>query len=288
MFMKEYGTRLYSSGMVLHADGRRRYASPHGVQVESLRGLTRGDRAAVTGLSKTSVRRLGFIAANAAGRFRSLVTLTYHALGASWENAADVNHRIARRSKADMNRFLSCLRRELGAYLWVQEFQTRGVIHFHVLCEGEPSLERASLAWMRASGQLDDSAARAHGVDVQPVRTEKAARSYLGRYLGKARQKDLPSGVAGAGRWWGRSRSLQLEVVREAVTHSVDSAAPDRIASRVSRSVRRWLGRRLGMRVRGGVFVDWSGRFAPAAAAVFDALQEFYRRPERRPFLCAA
>ena len=99
-----------------------------------------------------------------------------------------------------MHRFLMCVRAELGEYIWVQEFQERGVIHYHLLCTNSVSQERASVAWARASRQEHDAAVRRHGAMVQDVRSERGARSYLGRYIGKERQKHLPVGVIGAGR----------------------------------------------------------------------------------------
>jgi len=107
-------------------------------------------RGAIKGLSKSSFRRLQLVALNAAGVFASHVTLTYHALTETWETDRDRNRRIVQQSKADMHRFLMCLRGELGEYIWVQEFQERGVIHYHLLCTEPVSQERASDAWARA------------------------------------------------------------------------------------------------------------------------------------------
>src|SRR5207302_2774964 len=82
-------------------------------------------RGPIKGWSKSSFRLLQLVALNADGVFASHVTLTYHALTESWETDQDRNRRIVLQSKADMHRFLMCLRNELGEYLWVQEFQER-------------------------------------------------------------------------------------------------------------------------------------------------------------------
>jgi hypothetical protein len=66
------------------------------------------------------MKRLELVAASATNEFRSLLTLTYHAQCEAWEDDASRNGRIVLRSKRDLNRFLSSMRRELGAYVWVQ------------------------------------------------------------------------------------------------------------------------------------------------------------------------
>jgi hypothetical protein len=93
-------------------------------------------RGVIRGFSRGSRRRLEFVAANLEARFQTLVTLTYHANVERWEDDAERNRRVVLRSKRDLNRFLSCLRGEFGQYLWVQEFQQRGVVHYHVLVTG--------------------------------------------------------------------------------------------------------------------------------------------------------
>ncbi len=45
------------------------------------------------------------------------------------------NQRIVRRSKVDLHRFIVRLGDELGRCVWIQEFQVRGVLHYHMLCE---------------------------------------------------------------------------------------------------------------------------------------------------------
>ena len=277
MLMKDYGVTVFTAGFILHregsrvvtqADGERRLASP-GV-------VCRGDRAAVKALSSSSRRRLEFLAANVSLSFRTIATLTYHAEKESWETDPERNVRIVGRSKRDLNRLLSCLRRELGHYLWVQEFQARGVIHYHLLCEHEPSEERIRVAWCRATGALEDEAALQHAVKVESVRGERGVRSYLGRYLGKGRQKELPVGVEAAGRWWGRSKGQALEPKLVLVTREREGTMRHPLEVRVVRSLRRWLRGELGFRVSGGLFTDWGGRLSERMSAVAVQLQKFY------------
>ena len=192
--MRDYGLQVLRHGIAYHSDRRRRVPGRAALLGKDKKPRWPRERGAVRGFSQASQRRLEFIAANAGTRFRSLLTLTYHAPGESWADPAR-NGLVAKRSKADLNRFLSCLRQELGAYVWVQEFQARGVVHYHGLCEGEIAGERVKLAWCRATDALGDGAALRHAAQSEPIRGERQARSYVGRYLGKQRQKSLPAGV---------------------------------------------------------------------------------------------
>jgi hypothetical protein len=264
-----YGLEVFPQGFAFHergASGRRG------------RNTVGGGRAAVREFSGASRKRLEMVAANGGAEFRSLVTLTYHARAETWESGEKVNRRIAARSKEDLSRFIDCVRRELGAYLWVMEFQKRGVVHFHLLCAGEPSAERCTLAWVRATGELDDAAAVQYAVQIERIEHERVARWYVGRYLGKGKQKQLPEGVVYAGRWWATSRGLELIRLREVVTSTREHPALDRVAVRVVRAIRRWLSRKLGFRVRSGKFLDWGGKKSAAAAEMIDRLVEYFGR----------
>jgi hypothetical protein len=216
------------------------------------------------------------VAANLAGGFRSLLTLTYHAQLESWEDDAARNGRIVARSKRDLNRFLSALRREIGEYLWVQEFQQRGVVHYHVLCEAEVAQERATVAWCRATEALSDADAVRHAAKVDPITDERRARGYVGRYVGKARQKVLPPGVGGAGRWWGRSRGLALVVLDEVVSHEGDTGFRKRAGVRIVRCVRKYLSKVLRFKYRGGAVVDWGGKLSSRVVELVERLRTFY------------
>ena len=275
--MTNYGINVYSNGIEIHRDQRKFGWGPNGFG--PLKGRTvRGDRKAIAAFSKASQRRLEFISACCAGAFRSLVTLTYHGEVASWEDSDGRNRRIVQRSKRDVGRFLNCLRAELGLYLGVQEFQQRGVLHYHLLCEGEPSQERCTWAWLRATGEWRDEKAALHAVQIEAVRGQRQARSYLGRYLGKGRQKCLPEGIEGAGRWWCRSRGLKLEILRQIVTHEPQGGAMRQESVCLHRSFRRWLSGVLHFKVISGPFIDWKGVTSARAVRVIDELIKFYLR----------
>jgi hypothetical protein len=172
------------------------------------------------------------------------------------------------------------MRRELGGYVWVQEFQARGVVHFYVLCEREVGENRVRLVWCRAIDALGDGDAFRYGAKAEVVRSEDATRSYLGRYVGKERQKLLPPGVDGSGRWWGASRSLQLKLLAEMVVCEQDGQEHHPMVLFVMRCVRRYLTRKLGYKFRGGRFVDWGGKLAAQLADMMESLRAAYMRQE--------
>ncbi len=262
-----YGVRAYPFAVELRQDQRRRHR----------RGLRRSDyRGAIRAWSKASFRRLQLVALNSDGLFRSLVTLTYRAPVQEWETDLDRNRRVVKQSKEDLHRFLMCMRRELGKYLWVQEFQERGVIHYHLLSTEVVAEERATLAWVRASGQFDDVAVRRHSVNVRDVRSERGARSYLGRYIGKERQKCLPKGIDGAGRWWGRSRDLQVITLGESCWLDTGEEERDTRELFVSRCLRRYLSKVFGFKFRGGVVFDFGGERVAAVPRLMEQLRSKY------------
>ena len=274
--MKEHGLRIFAGGFVLHGDGRRRYWSKDGVEEIEKREQGRGRRGGVKAFSETSRKRLELIAASASNEFRSLLTLTYHARAEAWEDDATPNGRIVARSKRDLNRFLTTMRRELGAYLWVQEFQVRGVVHYHALCEGEVSEERVALSWCRATEELDDAAALKHATRVDRVESQGSAKWYVARYIGKARQKLLPAGVEAGKRWWGRSRSVELQVLADVVVLAEGETVPRPTAARVVRCLRRFLRGELKFKFRGGTVVDWKGELSKRAASLVVQLVAFF------------
>jgi hypothetical protein len=278
MLMKEHGLRIFAGGIVLHGDRRARYWSDQGAEEIVKHEGRKGRRGRVKAFSEPSRKRLELIAASAATVFRSLMTLTYHARAEAWEDDAARNGRIAHRSKRDLNRFLTVMRRKLGAYLWVQEFQARGVVHYHVLCEAEVEEHDVVLAWCRATDSLDDAAALKYAAKVERIDSESRARWYVSRYVGKARQKLLPPGVEAGNRWWGRSRSLKLRVLTDLVVLPEGETVPRPTATRVVRCLRRFLSGELGFRFHCGMIVDWRGSLSSRAAGLVGPLVEYFGR----------
>jgi hypothetical protein len=271
-----YGLRIYRYGVELKGDGRRRETLPGGhVVIVRPRGrsLYRGK---IRAWSESSAKRLAFIAANVELLFSSHVTLTYHALQAAWETCGDRSRRFVARCKQDLHRFLRALRTELGEYLWVREFQERGVVHYHVLAEKELAEARASEAWARASGQFADEAVLRHGVKVDGIKSQSGARRYLGQYIGKEKQKELPAGVDGAGRWWGRSRGLKLAMLEEIVWLDRADLFRRRAQLRIVRVLRRYIEKRMQRRYRGGAFLDFGGKLSATLAEMAGRLRGYY------------
>lgn len=275
--MRDYGVRVYRQGVQFKQDRRHRdlkgeaFVLP--LRLQNAKHMRRG---AVSGLSKMSARRLEFIAANVATPLTTILSLTYRENAVAGESDEQRNLRVARRSKLDLNRFLTCVRLEIGGYLWVQEFQERGVVHYHVLCEKPITEQRVRLVWCRAIDALHDQAALAYGVKVEAIANPVGARSYVGRYMGKQRQKSLPAGVSGAGRWWGRSRDLALDLVTEVVTCQYKAQEGNYTEIWVARQLRRYLTRVFGRKFRGGFFVNWGGRLTDALSRMTGELRQWF------------
>ncbi len=276
-----YGIRVYRNGIDFRSDRRRRtYAKPpQAVEWPKVRRRDRS-RGAIRAFSRASQRRLAFVFANVGTEFRSLVTLTYHALAESWEGAGDRNQRIVARSKLDLNRFLTAMRPQFGAYLWVQEFQARGVVHYHLVCERELFQPEVQLVWCRATNALDDAAARKYAAKVDAVRDQGQVRKYLGHYIGKARQKRLPEGVSGAGRWWGASLTVRVVELGEIVAGELKSPVLREREARTVRCLRKFVSRLVGFKFRGGVLIDWGGRTSARTCRALLELVAFYGQTE--------
>jgi hypothetical protein len=260
--------------------------------------------------SKRSRRELVFRLLNSQHPFLQAVTLTYP--GFVPEQATkDQVRELVKRAKRDLNRWLSALRRngELKHYAWVQEFQKRGAVHFHLLLCSVVDPKRLSLLWHLATGsarwckreeydvlpagarrrlvmkgrercvEVVNAKAIRHGVHVELLRNgDGAARSYAYAYAGKEAQKALPDGVAGAGRFWGTSRGFPLAVMASVVQAIPDSRFSDPVAVRAVRAFRKWVSRVMGRKVRGGMVLF--GRWCTserALTALTEALAWFAR-----------
>lgn len=205
---------------------------------------------------------MNFISANVELLFASHLTLTYRAREKSWETSEDRNRRIIEQCREDRHRFLRCLRKEIGEFLWVREFQTRGVVHFHVVTAKPVGQERVAQVWSRASGQLHDDYVRRHGVKVDPISSQGGVRRCVGRYIGKGKQKTLPKGIDGAGCWWGRSRGLNLALLDEIIWLDPSEGYRKPSQPRIVRVCEVEAKGRLGWRPRRRLFGGLEGRLA--------------------------
>lgn len=276
MRVQGYGLRVYRHGVELKSDGRTRQRLPGGYRIIVRQPRRAHFRGRIRAWSPASAKRLAFIAANVDLFFKVHVTLTYRAKQAEWETEGDRNRRFVQRCKADLHRFLRALHGELGEYLWVREFQARGVVHYHLLAEMDLPESRATECWARATGQLADDAVLAHGVKVDSIRSQGGARSYLGRYIGKEKQKELPAGVDGAGRWWGRSRGLPLALLEDILWLDRSEGFKRPAQLRIVRVLRRYIGKRFRRRYRGGAFLDYGGKLTATLSEMTKRLREYY------------
>lgn len=136
---------MYARGVELHMDGRHRKRDRLGiVHFKPLFPTSGGPRGAIQGFSADSRRRLAWTLANAPVDFAVHITLTYHARvdETDGDQVAARNRALVERAKADLNRLLACLRAEIGAYCWIQEFQKRGAIHYNHLLSEPREMER--------------------------------------------------------------------------------------------------------------------------------------------------
>jgi len=278
--MDGYGVGVYPRGVELHTDGRFRRRDRLGVRtLESPFPKGGGPRGQIRGFTKESRRRLAWVLANAPTDFASHLTVTYHARvdEADGAQVKRRNRALVQRAKTDMNRFLAVIGKEAGRYVWIQEFQKRGAIHFHVLLELAVDARRLSVAWCRATGQIHDPHALEQAARVRAVEDQTKARKYLIKYFGKGKQKQLPAGVDRAGRYWGASRSLRVGPLAEVVTCPNKHRHHEREALLVARSVRRYVSKAVGFKFRGGRLISWDGGLSERLVGVVKQLRAFYR-----------
>jgi len=135
-------------------------------------------------------------------------------------------------TKRHLKNFSQVLKRAGIGYLWILEFQRRGIPHFHVwvnrsLTERTDSVtgdkirrhfpwRSLMLSWLRIIGESENDKAKRvalHPTSYTPWEV-RVGNNYAAKYADKRCQKGLPESVQGYGRWWGQSRGLNkpLEV----------------------------------------------------------------------------
>lgn len=172
------------------------------VGLSSSRG---GKRSAVDGFSDSSRRRLRRVASEAGHLLVSQFCLTYH------ESRPDGNA-----AKADLNKWLTWLRRRVEGiqYLWVLEFQERGVPHFHIFLSIRPDdigfqFEMAN-RWNKITHETPEHL-KFHSNPKNWISWDMGGGSYVCKYLDKEKQKHVPENFGWVGRFWGSSRALMPE-----------------------------------------------------------------------------
>ena len=183
-------------------------------------------RTEITGFSDSSRRRLRHTAGNAADVLISQLGLTYH-----------MKTPDGREAKKDINSFLTRLRYKFPdiQYLWIAEFQKRGVLHFHLFSSlphdqsgtqkilatmwnkiAEPG-NKEHLWWHMRNKQGDSNF----------IKWDMSSPGYLCKYLDKQAQKCIPDGFKGMGRFWGCTRDLvkmEMRINPEDVRHLIPEA----------------------------------------------------------------
>lgn len=188
------------------------------------RAHERGDIRAFSFESAKNFRRL---LRNTSDMWKAMVTLTYPGDSLWWnadqlqarrctrcpeiERAACRKH-IVRPCKEHVRAFTAWLSRRKLAYVWMLEFQERGVPHFHFLIAGRVDKNELSRRWYEIVSSGDPRHLAA-GTGVQGVKDPDHAGAYLGSYLTKLGQKTVPEGFEKVGRFWGASRCLKKELL---------------------------------------------------------------------------
>jgi hypothetical protein len=178
-------------------------------------------RSGIEGFSDASRRRLRFLAGNTSTPLISQFCLTYH-----------MNVPDGKTIKAQLNLWLNNLRRRLpeAAYLWVLEFQSRGVPHFHVwlnLPHDLPGLRNIlAVSWNKIADPGSAQHLAFHKHKRNFIAWEMYNASYACKYLDKQGQKAVPEGYESVGRFWGNSRGL-LAIPTEIRPDTIDT--PDAI-----------------------------------------------------------
>lgn len=202
---------------------------------EHLKDCTRGE---IEIFSPASASRLTRLARNASPALVSQFCLTYHEANPDGKTA-----------KKHLNSWLMALRRAVPGvgYLWILEFQSRGVPHFHVwlTCEYSETLwKRLGKAWNRIAEPDSPQHLWWHTEERTDPRTGKVQRSflnwdmkgagYLRKYMSKEAQKCVPSGFGWCGRFWGATRGL----VPDPIVFTADDL-PGEITD-ITRTISKW------------------------------------------------
>lgn len=197
-------------------------------------------RAAVSEFSRKSRARLAHACNNGGHQVRSQLCLTYH-------QQSPIDGRAV---KKDLDRWLTVLRRLLPGvlYLWVLEFQDRGVPHFHVFLSapaapGSELHRRIAAAWVRIT-QGTPQQEWWHNRPGNWVEWSMTDSKYvLKQYAVKEAQKDVPPHYLNVGRFWGCTRGFVPPPViaePETIAPWADSWAPDQIERYFARVLRRF------------------------------------------------
>lgn len=213
--------------------------SPH------LRGLVNGFSG---GARRRLMRKIAMLRSDARPLF---VTLTYPMeFTRDWREWKNDLHKFARRFGRMYPQ---------GAFVWRLEPQRRGAPHFHLLVYGV-EMSGDTVRWLQGawygSVNSEDKKHYTWGVHVEPVRSARGVRSYVGKYI--AKKQDIPDSQEAisqepgstpvdwvhVGRWWGIRFGGNLPESERFAASGLDSSS----AAKLLRAMRHYL-RSQGFRV---------------------------------------
>lgn len=166
-------------------------------------GKRTSKRGKIDSFSDKSRARLKFVAGNCFPLLVSQFCLSYGSDNTPADGVETHDH---------LARFLDAVRKKYpgSTYLWVLEFQKRGVPHFHVFFSFPPSVKKHEwLAdkWCKITkGQIGQYLVHHHHNNF--TRWEMKKGGYLCKYLEKKEQKNVPNNFENVGRFWGCSRNM--------------------------------------------------------------------------------
>ena len=166
-------------------------------------------------LSSQSKQRLMFTSVNAFPVLCSQFVATYH-------NYVPID---GKELKRHLNSFLQRIRYRFPGvgYLWVLEFQGRGVPHFHIFLTipaTDENWKYLGKTWNRIADKTSKDHLKWHSERITKKKGKEykalidwsmGSGSYLCKYLYKDYQKEVPAGFRNVGRFWGASRGLVPE-----------------------------------------------------------------------------
>jgi len=160
-------------------------------------------RTSIYEFSDKSRQHLDHVCSNSGHLIKSQICLTYRN-----QNPAD-----GEIVKIHLDKWLKSMRRrypDLG-YLWVLEFQERGVPHFHVFLTVKPDRvmqKKIAKSWVRIT-KGDKVQYWWHCRPSNWISWKMDSSKYLLKnYVVKIAQKDVPAHYQNVGRFWGSSRNL--------------------------------------------------------------------------------
>lgn len=169
----------------------------------SLRENSPSCRKAIYEFSDKSRAHLDHIACNSGHLIKSQFCLTYH----------DQNPTDGEVVKKHLDKWLKSYRRRFpaGSYLWVLEFQERGIPHYHVFLSVpvDPVMQKKmARSWVKITkGSKEQYWWHCRPSNWIPWNMENG--NYLMKnYVVKQAQKDVPQEFQNVGRFWGCSRAM--------------------------------------------------------------------------------